>query len=551
MTSPEELRKKLSKSQFFKDIQSKSKTDILVCNGGILFGVSDELETVVSLSLNNRQTLSTICSIPLHGITSMSFSESGSLLMWSSTGVSLIPFPVRPGSTPVTIQERLGAEYILNVKWFRQKIVVLKSNNEVLIYEDPKRRPVIMPNLTVRDKLTDVIGLAEQEFMTVSSNGFVRINEDIICNVELEGDIRLQQIQEDIFVAATPQMAVHFLLIENEVIVVEKVEIAVSDSDDDQIQILVDRSCDTRYFIFSRTGLNCVSLNWVDDMRDSGKISESNASTIEVLITHANEKGATINGTALCLDRAPNSVSFDGPTCCSAMSNGTAFFIPLLSLPSVLCVAKSDSTRKPPKIPENIIEKLKSMLSKPPTYLLPANGASLSTQEQIKIVAKVIAEMKTEHLARGKATREAINEHLEVLNRDYKEQSQSLSNIESVKKDLRSSAERLGDKVESVIEKQRQIEERLINVMVQLGQGRMTEAEKNAAKELRETERQLQVHKQTISRLKRMSAKLPPAEEKKRKPIASGSLLMRPLTDTSEKISDLVREIKSLKLELS
>ena len=41
----------------------------------------------------------------------------------------------------------------------------------------------------------------------------------------------------------------------------------------------------------------------------------------------------------------------------------------------------------------------------------------------------------------------------------------------------------------------------------------MTEAEKNAAKELRETERQLQVHKQTISRLKRMSAKLPLAEE--------------------------------------
>ena len=59
-------------------------------------------------------------------------------------------------------------------------------------------------------------------------------------------------------------------------------------------------------------------------------------------------------------------------------------------------------------------------------------------------MAKVIAEMKTEHLARGKATREAINEHLDVLKRDYKEQRQSLNNIESVKKDLRSSAERLG-----------------------------------------------------------------------------------------------------------
>ena len=59
-------------------------------------------------------------------------------------------------------------------------------------------------------------------------------------------------------------------------------------------------------------------------------------------------------------------------------------------------------------------------------------------------MAKVIAEMKTEHLARGKATREAINEHLDVLKRDYKEQIQSLSSIESVKKDLRSSAERIG-----------------------------------------------------------------------------------------------------------
>ena len=60
-------------------------------------------------------------------------------------------------------------------------------------------------------------------------------------------------------------------------------------------------------------------------------------------------------------------------------------------------------------------------------------------------MAKVIAEMKTEHLARGKATREAINEHLEVLKRDYREQNQSLAKIELVKKDVRSSAERIGN----------------------------------------------------------------------------------------------------------
>ena len=71
----------------------------------------------------------------------------------------------------------------------------------------------------------------------------------------------------------------------------------------------------------------------------------------------------------------------------------------------------------------------------------------------------------------------------------------------------------LGERVETIIDKQSELEKRLINVMVQLGQGRMTEAEKEAAKELRESERQLLVHKQTINRLKKMSNKLPLPEE--------------------------------------
>ena len=61
-------------------------------------------------------------------------------------------------------------------------------------------------SISVRDKLTDIVALGEQEILTVSSNGFVRINDDIVCNVELAGDIQLQQIQEDIFVAATAEV---------------------------------------------------------------------------------------------------------------------------------------------------------------------------------------------------------------------------------------------------------------------------------------------------------------------------------------------------------
>ena len=151
--------------------------------------------------------------------------------------MSVINYPVRPETEPVTIKERLGSEYILQAKWDGQRIIVLKSNNEVLLYDDPEQRPVIMPNISgrvlhfssriqlksyslffssdfdlmkhsflVRDKLTDIVALGEQEILTVSSNGFVRINDDIVCNVELAGDIQLQQIQEDIFVAATAEV---------------------------------------------------------------------------------------------------------------------------------------------------------------------------------------------------------------------------------------------------------------------------------------------------------------------------------------------------------
>ena len=48
-------------------------------------------------------------------------------------------------------------------------------------------------------------------------------------------------------------MAVHFLFIEEEAIVVEKVELAVSDSFEEQIHVLSDASCNSRYFIFSQT----------------------------------------------------------------------------------------------------------------------------------------------------------------------------------------------------------------------------------------------------------------------------------------------------------
>ena len=78
--------------------------------------------------------------------------------------------------------------------------------------------------------------------------------------------------------------------------------------------------------------------------------------------------------------RIPNSPSFDGPVLCCSLSSGKALVIPLLSLPVALQSSNSNPNRaKAPPVP-NIVEKLKKMLEKKPTRMLPTNGASLPLQ---------------------------------------------------------------------------------------------------------------------------------------------------------------------------
>lgn len=547
MIPPDELRQNLSSSTFFKDISDAHKRDSIACFSGTLYGLSAKKDTIISLTLNPRQIVSTICSSPIHGVEHIDPSENGSLLIWGSTGVSVVYSPVRPGSTASPVSIRLGSDYIISAKWNGTYIMVLKSNNEMLIFQNESDKPLILPNLTVKDNIVDFLPLANNELMTICSNGFLRINDDIVGNAELEGDIQLAKLHEDLFVAANAEMAVHIWCIEDEVLIVEKVELALGK--ETKIKIIIDESCENRYFLFSPIGLNCVSINWLDDMRTDGEISEGNASSIEVMVSQADRNCATIVGAALLLDRAPNSPSFDGPVCCCAMSQGSAYFIPLLSLPSTLLSLKSNSSKSTSKVPQNVIDKLQLVLSKKPTRILPANGASLSTHDQVKIVAKVVAEMKTEHLARGKAAREAINDHVNVLKRTHIDQQQNVKGIESIKAEVRSKAEQIAEKIETINEKQSELEDRLIQVMVKFSQGRMSEAEKHAGKELRDSQQHMTLYDQSIKRLRKLADTLERHESEEAKPNNERIPLLKPLRHAAARIDDLVGQIKSLKIE--
>ena len=68
----------------------------------------------------------------------------------------------------------------------------------------------------------------------------------------------------------------------------------------------------------------------------------------------------------------------------------------------------------------------------------------------------------------------------------------------------------IADKFESVVEKQTAIEKRLVKVLMNLSSGEMSLVEKHAAKELRETARQVAKLEKSVARVKKLSSEVQP-----------------------------------------
>ena len=136
-------------------------------------------------------------------------------------------------------------------------------------------------------------------------------------------------------------------------------------------------------FLTCVSGINCVSLSWLDDVHKNGLISEKQSSCVECLVDTTIPQ-SNIIGVSLLTGRIPNSPSFDGPVLCCATSSGPGILIPLLSLPTALTKeGQNNRTSQRSEMP-NIINKLKSLLEKKPTRLLPTNGVSLPIGVSLK-----------------------------------------------------------------------------------------------------------------------------------------------------------------------
>ena len=72
----------------------------------------------------------------------------------------------------------------------------------------------------------------------------------------------------------------------------------------------------------------------------------------------------------------------------------------------------------------------------------------------------------------------------------------------------------LADKFEAIVENQTALEQRIVKVLVNLSNGEMSEIEKSAAKEVRETGRQLTKIEKSIDRVKILAGDIEPLKVK-------------------------------------
>ena len=94
MSTPHELRDRLSKSSFFTQIATKVEDEddvqFLESSSSLLFGINQSDSSLVQVRLTGSQPVSTHSPLPVHHVDHIKHSPGGSLALWSKLGCSVI-----------------------------------------------------------------------------------------------------------------------------------------------------------------------------------------------------------------------------------------------------------------------------------------------------------------------------------------------------------------------------------------------------------------------------------------------------------------------------
>ena len=97
------------------------------------------------------------------------------------------------------------------MKWLGADLFVLSSSNEVLLFKNKNFASAIELSFAdIPDSICDFLPVETKdggtEILTIASNGFLRVDQDILMNVEIEGDLKMASVGKDCVVIANNQV---------------------------------------------------------------------------------------------------------------------------------------------------------------------------------------------------------------------------------------------------------------------------------------------------------------------------------------------------------
>ena len=95
MSAPRDLRGELARSEFFTRIGTgncgdEDETQLIFANSTTLYGIDQNSDNLIQLSLAGCKNINTVCAAPIHCIDHITQASDGSLALWSALGVSVL-----------------------------------------------------------------------------------------------------------------------------------------------------------------------------------------------------------------------------------------------------------------------------------------------------------------------------------------------------------------------------------------------------------------------------------------------------------------------------
>ena len=119
--------------------------------------------------------------------------------------------PVKPGTSVIPVNIRLGQSFIKSVKWLGDSLFVLNSSNEIFAFKNKNFDLAVEISFSNNaDTICDFLAVenkdGETEILTIATNGFLSVDKDILTNVEIQGDLKISRVGKDCVVVANNQV---------------------------------------------------------------------------------------------------------------------------------------------------------------------------------------------------------------------------------------------------------------------------------------------------------------------------------------------------------